>query len=295
MKFSIKAALICFLSLLPQAFAGGGSLVGNGAGLAELEITYAYIRLPEMIRSCFENKDCNLNGGEEEVLRRELAVLKAYPNPVLKVQFVSETEKPGFFDTGVNEFHRIAKTEMRDNSVIFINRDALYRNGKAVVDMPTGVSILIHELGHQVGIPDHTWLDTLGGKIRATLEKTKLKVDHPQTAITMDIYNGIHSFGFFVYNPESSVDLTSRAESAIACPKNTKLSEAAILNPHWDSAPTWSIYQFSAFVRYACHSPRGEMEKLLVEISFYIPADAAEGKVPMTQESISFTVLQVRK
>src|SRR5690606_17114972 len=103
MKRSTKSALsLLMLCLAPQAMAAsGGSLVGNGAGLAEIEITYTYaVRLPEAISDCLTYRNCGLDAREESVLNEIVGIINTQPDPERKLSFLSETEAPGFFSTG---------------------------------------------------------------------------------------------------------------------------------------------------------------------------------------------------
>jgi hypothetical protein len=96
MKFSIKLAMIWTVCLAPAAFAAntGGSLVGNGAGLAELEITYAYtVRLPSAITYCLNlPSECNLDVRDEHALRLISDILSAQPNPEHKLHYTPHCE-----------------------------------------------------------------------------------------------------------------------------------------------------------------------------------------------------------
>jgi hypothetical protein len=154
MKTCIKLLLL-LLSMNAQAETkpnNGGNLVGNGAGLAKMELHYAYQRLPEAIDRCLEFAACSLNATEARLLSGIQTILREFPDPSDKIHVLSERDLPGFFSTGDNEHHRIAKTDRRTRSIIFVNRDALYNaQGRPVIDLPRAISVLVHELGHQAG------------------------------------------------------------------------------------------------------------------------------------------------
>lgn len=292
--------LPCLLLALSAHAGTGGSLVGNGAGLAELEIAYAYsVGIPETISYCLNTGACELNDDEESSLRKIQEILERYPDANYKIHFLSEKELPGFFDTGVGEHHRIAKTDSKGHSVIFINRDALYdAEGRATVDMPLAASILVHELGHQIGIGDHTWLDALGSKVRAFLSRTKSQVVHPGENLAMTLYSSriVSALGFFVENETSSLDLSSRVTAALVCPRNTKPTGTLIQNPHWEwrKSEPWSPREFVAFVRYHCADAVGGLSSHLLEISIAVAPQAASGKAPLSYENVHVTILRAR-
>jgi hypothetical protein len=290
----IAALLFCF-ALEAHASNSGGSLVGNGAGLAELEITYAYTRLPESIRRCFSDDACDakLSDRERDILKQIRVQVLSQNDAEQKIHYVSEKELPGFFTTGEGEFHRIAKTDTRTYSIIFINTDAIYGNGKALVDAPLATSLLIHELGHQLGVADHTWLNILGSKVRAAIENTKTTVEYPRNNnLTMTVYSGANSIRLFLNNALSSVDLTNRVEAALVCPEETSLVKAFVINPHWNLAQHTIPYQFNAFVRYQCVSSTGLFYSLLVDVTFNIPMLAAESKEKLAAQKIGFLFLK---
>lgn len=148
----------------------GGSLGGNGAGIVEQNAMFAYQSLPRAISQCLNMPSCALSPSERGLLVRiQGRVLASQRSGEAKIKFVSATEKPGFFDTAPGQFHRFARTELRD-SLIYFNTDQLYTaGGQPAVEMPALSAILVHEFGHQVGFEDHQQLDVLGAKVRLQL------------------------------------------------------------------------------------------------------------------------------
>ena len=164
---------ILFLLLCSGAWAGGGSSIGNGAGLAEQNFIYAFQSLPKAIGQCLILPTCVQN--EDPRLLREIGELaqdlldQARPEePIL--QFVSAAEKPGFFDTAPGQPHRIAKTDLFRGAKVFVNVDQLYTDlGQPTLDLATISAILVHEFGHQTGEVDHRKLDRLAARVRGAL------------------------------------------------------------------------------------------------------------------------------
>ncbi len=167
--------LASFLSLAVLA-RGGGSVVGNGAGLVENNFQYAYSTLGTLVRNCLQAQDCGMTEKESRILQSMQMVLSVNSSRSDRLVFVSEKENPGFFETGPGQRHRVAKTGLTAQTQIFINVDALYAdNGKPLLDLPTIISILAHEVGHQAGEENHAILDILGSKLRQSLERKMIR------------------------------------------------------------------------------------------------------------------------
>lgn len=174
MTSRLTTLILLFIS--SAGFAGGGSVVGNGAGLVEHNFQYAYTTLSSTVRNCLESNSCGMNSRETEILYAIQAVLETNVSKTDRLVFISEKESPGFFETGPNEKHRIAKTGLNPETSIFVNVDSLYLdNGKPALDYATIVSILAHELGHQAGETNHSLLDIIGAKLKKTLEEKMVR------------------------------------------------------------------------------------------------------------------------
>lgn len=176
------------------AIAGGGSVVGNGAGLVENNFQYAYSTLSSMINNCFALENCSLTPSEEAMLIKIQNVIYYNSANADRLKFVSEKDQPGFFTTGPNEEHRIAKTGLTPDSPIYVNVDLLYdENGKPTLEYPRIISILTHELGHQTGEENHAMLDILASKIQKA-------VSQKMASHWMDFGNPVQSIEILVLN-----------------------------------------------------------------------------------------------
>jgi len=121
--------------------------------------------IDDMIISCKETNffgpgKCTVDPDEKELVRRLFWVFDQNQE-VVKIEFKSERENPGFFllDGQV----RIAKTDLHLGSVIFINTDIVNSNQ---TDISDALAILSHELGHHLGETDHQKLDQFGATIK---------------------------------------------------------------------------------------------------------------------------------
>ncbi len=157
------------------AWAGGGSVVGNGAGIVENNFQFAYLSLTTTIAECLQQQKCEMTPPEFRTLTEMQKVLETNKSNEKRIQFVSEKDHPDFFNTGEGEIHRIAKTGLTAQEPIYINRDQLYaQNGQPAFDFASILSILAHEVGHQTGELSHAKLDILGSKLKKViLEKVR--------------------------------------------------------------------------------------------------------------------------
>jgi hypothetical protein len=220
-----------------------GTIVGNGAGLVEQNIFYAYDNLPKAIDSCMSVPAiCPLTAQDSTVLTSISQIARQNSTLKQRLDFVSETTSPGYFDTGLGQVHRIAKTELHPGSLISINRDLLYlQNGLPALDIPAITAILIHELGHQGGILDHDYLDDLGARVRSVLQSElfvlSYKVPSGELSIQSMNYSGLSSTADLYFSDGSDpTALHSFVARAAHCPLPSQtLIGWSLTNGHWDA------------------------------------------------------------
>ena len=167
--------LLLMVILASHANAGGGSEVGNGAGLAEVNFAFAYTNMGRYLDACLASSSCQVTEQEKVTLSYIKAALplEQARNAGHPLVFKSEQQESGFFV--IDGLLRVAKTGDEVGSSIYVNLDLIYTN-ETNPPQPAGVltatAILIHELGHHQGIKNHQQLDLLGAKVHAFL------VDH---------------------------------------------------------------------------------------------------------------------
>jgi hypothetical protein len=188
MKKTIFVLSLVLLSF-PSARAGG-SEVGNGGGLAEKNLLFAYTNLPKFISLCLETPLCRLSADEKTLLEGIGLSLSKEQEKVGQLVFQTSSD---FFK--IDGLIRIAKTGNRIGDPIYLNSDLLYTaTGPGqfkALDIPMALSILIHELGHHQGVQDHARLDLLGTKMQI------LAMTDSQRA---DFWNGNASLRTFQFN-----------------------------------------------------------------------------------------------
>lgn len=166
-KFILLFVLISWQSDLIAKSSGGGTVVGNGAGSVENNFQYAYNSLPKIILTCLADPKCVDFKLDETLLKKILTIAKTNLTKIDRLIFLSSKSNPGFFETGINEANRIAKTQLTPNAPIYINTDMLYDINTKIptLTFPQMIRILIHEIGHQTGVESHAELDILSAKI----------------------------------------------------------------------------------------------------------------------------------
>lgn len=200
--FTLSLMALFLQGYSQPALAIGGGVVNNGAGLVENTFVFAYRMLPQLIDSCVNTANCASENetppsAEALILRNISLILKENLNAKMtneRLQFLSESEHPGFFTTGDHETNRIAKTCLNSSCPIYVNLDLLYVNGQPALDYSTITGILIHELGHQTGYADHQFLDALGAKIRIFAAAHYTNYIYPFDASYIEFHQFNHDF-----------------------------------------------------------------------------------------------------
>jgi hypothetical protein len=179
-------------------FARRGDVMGNGGGLAEQNIIYAYGNITTFIDICLDSNDCRLDDKEKDILKKIKANMhREYVQG--QIVFKSERAEPGTFL--LHGEPKIAKTWLYVEAPIYINKDLLYQTntaGKVVpLDLSKAVAIMIHELGHHHNINDHTMLDLLGVKVSMAvgrdLEKARVLPGYQNLQATVITKMGTHT------------------------------------------------------------------------------------------------------
>ncbi len=258
--------LLCCCSYLfsSLSLAGGASVIGNGAGIVENNIQFSYSSLPDLVKECLRTNRCEISATEARTLSRILTVLSINASNADRILFVSEKENPGFFDTGVNEKHRIAKTGLTPKDPIYINTDLLYNEkGQPNIDLPTITSILLHEVGHQSGEQSHAILDIIGSKLKKMISH---KMDIHSIVLSDDSYLEVtiinHKFPFLIsdlmvsWQGIGTKNLSQAINTSIKCTEGD-LSGLEVFNGHFTSISISDIDKkvgFGIWINLSCYS-----------------------------------------
>ncbi len=160
--------------------ARGGDIIGNGGGLGEMNFVYALSNLADFITDTVKNE--NMNGRDADNLLKIAALSRREARKKDKLIFISAQKNPEIFSTHAHEEARLAVTGSSATAPIFVNLDMLYKkifDMTEVMALPEMISILVHELGHQVGIEDHAYLDYLGARVRRMVSRDINRISRP--------------------------------------------------------------------------------------------------------------------
>ncbi len=241
---------------------GGGIVVGNGAGIVESNFQQAYLSLSKIIATCGAAGSCGLDRDEKELIKNIHQVLMTNLQNKNRLIFLSEKTNPGFFTTGANESYRIAKTLLVPNSPIYVNTDMLYdKEGNPTLNFNGIVRILVHELGHQTGIENHSMLDILGSKIAAYAEEHtgyfRYNIEETREMVFFSVANYDYpiktTLVMFNWKNSSSRDLSYAIIASSECSYDSETySGIEVLNGHYSFDRRGQL-SFNAWVKLSCY------------------------------------------
>lgn len=236
---SLIIGSVIVLSLAHQNTWARGDEANNGAGMAKKNILFAFNHLEKFIDLCLISTNCKVSEDELTILEKIKAILPAERAQEKPIVFKSETKHPNTFI--INGEVKVAKTSLHSPSTIYFNTDQLYRvNTLGVVEaisIGEAAALVLHELGHHLGIVDHDRLDVLGSKIEYQLQNHILK-------IPFDIFTQSEWVVFINYYPiqmtptflltlkHSSIDLSKRFQKLAKCPLPEEGPEGEFLGRH---------------------------------------------------------------
>ncbi len=151
----IKYTFIVFSLIISTAY-GRGDEVGNGSGLYKNRVTHIFQNLDQYI-----NQTLRFNSLQVDEREHLSKIYDSYSLIKTSTKLYFQNEDDSFFIDGE---YKIAYTGLNLNSPIYFNIDKLYMIAPDELSL-TLISILVHEMGHKVGITDHFKLDLLGNLV----------------------------------------------------------------------------------------------------------------------------------
>ncbi len=251
--------LVPLIALMTLSLSGYGGNEKGGAGIAENNILFAYWNLEKFIELCQASSGCNVNDDEHKILNQLRENLPKERLTKDQIVFKSEAKEPGFFV--VDGLIRMAKTGFKLGDVIYVNTDFLYPvlalNIVGVppygrpFDIAQAVSMLVHEMGHHLGIKEHTGLDLIGTKVQTIMRTNTSEVDggpeERQLIATAIDYGGVSAADLVVRDGNRVLSLTAALKQSLSCPNaKTETRGFWLWNLHW------SRYRFkgpNSFIR----------------------------------------------
>lgn len=147
---------------LVEAFSTG-DMVGNGGGLLEQNFYQAYYLVQTAIENCLYDSICDLTFEQKNLLKKINQTYIQKIDQDLPLVFLKEKNSGSFFSENEEKETRLAKTGYSSTFPIFINSTMALSISD---NIPAMIGILIHELGHQAGVLNHSVLDELSTKVR---------------------------------------------------------------------------------------------------------------------------------
>jgi hypothetical protein len=215
------------LSSVPSLAQAGGDYIGNGGGLAEKNIFFAFMNVDRYARLCLDVRSCRLTEAERVILADIMEAMKQ-ERKVNPIQFASEKKQPGFFI--LNGEMKLAKTGSKVGSPIFVNRDMLYTRSSLgtihAMSIADALAMLVHEIGHHVSDASHEALDLLGVKVSMFLQNqiqtTPLLPWNDQISATIVQPQAAQAFPQILLNVSDEIlDLSKAFQDSVFCPKMT--------------------------------------------------------------------------
>lgn len=222
--------------------ARSGDVVGNGGGVYETQAYFYYHNLAKHIVSTFDQDFVKFTDDEIVVLRRILDHMPLFGEQG-KLVFLSQASQPGFFfEQNVDEAPRLAKTGFSFSYPIFINREMVYENFDKTSSQ--WINVLIHELGHQVGVKNHLLLEELGAKVAtvAQTDKEQLRYhfdkDHSLEIVVFNhsFVNGVADVNVTFADQSVSLRGLNSQEIKGIC-GNLSFGGIQFENLHWEKRP----------------------------------------------------------
>lgn len=214
---------------------GSGDIVGNGGGLTEQNFISAYYNTQTAIQNCLDNFECGVTDEERKVLKEIDSVYIEKFNQERPLIFLNEEVANGFFKSEEDQATRIAKTGFTAESPIFIN---LNEAASISTNISAMIGIIIHELGHQTGIANHSALDQVGAKVRnlwaskSKIYKFELKSGDLDVRLFSSEVNYITSKLSYTFNGETK-SLNYDIFNEIKCENNSEVYGFNLSNGHW--------------------------------------------------------------
>lgn len=170
MKYMISVLL---LTVLPAISWARGGETQNGAGAAEQNFAYALTLLKPLYQQCLATESCLRMPAQKAILQTIYENMDEDLKNGSPLRFIPGDPKKFKIDGQI----RIAYTDIKVGSLIFINQDLIYsqKNGKVIpYTVSEAIAVLTHEFGHHVPVlGNHEFLDSVGANVRAFFEQER--------------------------------------------------------------------------------------------------------------------------
>lgn len=215
---------------------GSGDIVGNGGGLIEQNFILAYFSVQTAIENCLATALCYKSLHDKRILKELNTLFINKLNQKNTLIFLKNSDTDNFFNGELDASERLAKTGFSKDHPIFINIDEA---SDIKNNIPAMISILIHELGHQLGITGHNYLGLLSAKVRNNWEEswTESSIEIGERTLTAKLFSTQSNFinAKLSYEFEGSAkNLNSKIFEVLKCNAGETLYGFYLSNQHWN-------------------------------------------------------------
>ena len=237
----------------------GGDIIGNGGGIGESFFQYALLELPTLINECLSSKFCDINDDEALILSRVAKVAKMNSQLDFALLFVNPKKEHTLF-LQEDGLARSALTGREPLFPVIINLDHVYRDNNLSIDLMDAVRLLVHELGHQAGIENHSHLDKLGAKVQQFINLqsivknsvTDRNGNHYELWLKNSDTTELTSFAVYFSKNGVQQDLRDQFLDQVKCPEGLNVYDYKFQNIHWKQASNNNISQIGAWANVQC-------------------------------------------
>ena len=220
----------------------GADIVGNGGGIAEQNMRYAYKLLAKSVSYCLILPQCGESENQILVLKRIQNIALKNQNNEKSVIFLDDKSFEKVFESDLDFDHRVAKTGFSSEFPIFLNIDQIYE-AELENDLSAMIGILVHEVGHQAGVASHSFLDALASEVRIAFFRTRVVVDTTigTSKVTLNLIGGLNAYDTqerFLFIDNQNIDLSDPASVYTCHTTGTKVIASRLTNPAWERAVT---------------------------------------------------------
>jgi hypothetical protein len=153
---------------------GSGDVVGNGGGIIEGTLQYLLQNLPDYLEQSILYTDFEFPADTATALMDIHRSIVGRKTP-LRLEFVSGPEAQHFFKDEHDQEVRAAKTGFSEMFPIYINIEYLY--AESITSRKALITLLVHEIGHQVGYESHSFLDIVGAEVARVVDRHQSFLD----------------------------------------------------------------------------------------------------------------------
>ncbi len=277
----------------------GADIVGNGSGYIEQNFSYIYQNLDRTISQCLSIPFCSGTKYDQEILREIRDIILENRDRKNRLVFLKGQDFENYFHSELDPSERVAKTGFSPEFPIFINL-SLVEELNLGGDLSLILGILAHEVGHQVGISSHTYLDSIASRLRGVFYENTLSIELTHVSLPMKFMvlkarqNFAHDEALLL--AAGKLVRLPRLATSFTCARNATLLNSTISNPHW-KANTYAdgalIAKVEAWGEFSCRAPDGSFFVESMTLTYTIVFDRTisdERKVVFTHRNSSLTL-----